>query len=66
MRKELQEALTWEFPFIRWEEDGDVRERYDGEGLDMGNGWFQLVHDMCAEITAAYEAEGRPVDIVVE
>ena len=82
MKEESEEALARELPFMRRRMPAQGQraefvcgrsfynaaglEIYDGEGLDMGNGWYPLIHDMCAEITAVYAVEGRPVDIVVE
>lgn len=74
MQKQLQEELSDAFPFLRrglsverqkalW---GFVRDLYGAFGLDVGDGWYQLIRDMCAEITAAYEMEGAPVDLVVD
>jgi len=33
---------------------------------DIGEGWYKLIRNMCEEITALYETEGRTVDIAVE
>ncbi len=74
MQEHLQEALSGEFPFMRrgpsveeqrkqW---GGVRDLYGAFGLDIGDGWYQLIKDMCEEIAAAYEAEGAAVDLVVD
>ncbi len=70
----LQEAISREFPFMRrglsMEEQkkqwGFIRDLYGAFGLDIGDGWYQLIRDMCAEISAAYEAEGAAVDLVVD
>lgn len=64
MRKHLQEALSEEFPFMQ---RGLSDRYYDIHGMDdIGEGWYKLIRDMCEEITALYETEGRTVDIVVE
>lgn len=74
MRDDLEKALADEFPFMRrglsakeqTEQDGGVYDLYSAWGLEMGSGWFQLIWDMCTEITAAYEEAGEPIDIVVD
>lgn len=73
MTEKLEKALADEFPFMRrglsieeQQEKGYIDDLYGAFGLDCNNGWYQLIRDMCAEITAAYEAVGEPVDIVVD
>jgi len=74
MQKQLRESLSEEFPFMRrglsageqekqW---GGVRDSYGAFGLEIGDGWYQTIRDMCTEITAAYEAEGKIVDVVMD
>lgn len=74
MRDDLEKALADEFPFMRRnlsvkeqeEQYGGVKDLYSAWGLEMSNGWFQLIWDMCTEISEAYEAAGEPIDIVVD
>lgn len=74
MRDELEKALADEFPFMRRglsvkeqeEQYGGVQDLYSAWGLQMSAGWFQLIWDMCSEITEAYEMAGEPIDIVVD
>ena len=54
MTERLENALASEFPFMT------------GIGTDCGDGWYPLIREMCEEITAVYEAAGRPVDINVD
>lgn len=74
MNKQLEAALAEEFPFLkrgllareqkeRW---GVIRDTFSAFGMQVGDGWYQLLYDLCAEITAVYQAEGKPADIVVE
>lgn len=65
MRTEFEKALAEEFPFMRWVLS-PIDGSYEAIGLDCGDGWYQLIRDMCREITAAYEAAGRPPDVVVD
>ena len=74
MKDELEKALSDEFSFMRRglsakeqkEQYGGVYDLYSAWGLQMYDGWFDLIRDMCTEITEAYKAAGEPVDIVVD
>lgn len=74
MKDELEKALSDEFSFMRRglsakeqkEQYGGVYDLYSAWGLQMCDGWFDLIRDMCTEITEAYKAAGEPVDIVVD
>lgn len=58
MRDELENVLADEFPFMRrgvpaedqTEHYGGDQSPYSAWELEMGDGWFQLIWDMCAEI----------------
>lgn len=69
MKQELEERLAQEFPFMRrkngYDEQGMVRDLYGAFGCECGDGWFELLRELCAEITSVYEQEGMPVDLVV-
>ncbi len=74
MQKQLQEALADAFPFMRRglsmaqqeKQLGSICDLYGAFGLEIGDGWYQLIQDMCREIAAAYEAEGAAADLVVD
>ena len=73
MRDELELKLAERFPFMRWAEDwqvqrenGKIPDAYSVFGCEIGDGWYELMVDLCTEITAAYERSGAPVDIVVD
>ena len=73
MRDELELKLAEQFPFMRKKEslqeqreNGGISDLYSAYGCQMGDGWYELMVDLCAEITAAYERAGVPVDIVVD
>ena len=74
MRAELEKTLADKFPFMRRdlsaaeqkEQYGGVQDLYSAWGLEMRNGWFQLIWDMCTEITEAYKAAGEPIDLVID
>lgn len=72
MRNKLERKLAEQFPFMRRKEslrkqlaNGGVTDIYSAYGCEMGDGWYELMTDLCTEITAAYERAGVPVDLEV-
>lgn len=53
MRNELQHQLEKDFPFMR---------QY--QFCDCGDGWYELIHNLCWAITERYEQDGKNVDLV--
>ena len=43
-----------------------VDDNYVAFGCDIGDGWYDLLHGLCEEITAIYIQYGADVDIVVD
>ncbi len=35
-------------------------------GCECSSGWYQLIHDLCQEITDRYAVDEAPVDIVIQ
>lgn len=69
MKRKLQDNLAKEFEFMRREPspvDGIIGNLYDAFGIDTGDGWYQLLYDMCKEITEVLETAEEPVHIVVD
>lgn len=70
MNAEFEQKLADDFPFMRrnqsGESDGKITNIYQKWGFQCGDGWYDLIHDLCHEITDRYEKEGISVDIVVE
>lgn len=70
MKQELEERLAQEFPFMRrknrYDEQGRVCDLYGAYGCECEDGWFELLRELCAEITTVYEQEGAPVDLAVD
>ena len=65
MREELETRLGNDFPFMKRTntEDGNIYQRW---GCECADGWYQLLHDLCQEITDTYSNAGIPTDIIVE
>jgi hypothetical protein len=62
MRTEfLEDKLGAEFAFMRVREGGG--EPYDNSGCECGDGWYNLLREMCLKITKAYADSSKPVDI---
>jgi hypothetical protein len=51
MKKELELKLVEKFPVIFADYGGDIRKTCMGWGFSCGDGWYQLIHDMCEKIT---------------
>lgn len=62
--KQLVAALGEEFGFMK-RGDGAASPVYQRWGCECGDGWYQLIRDLCTEIASAYSrADGEP-DIIV-
>lgn len=69
MKAELENNLAREFEIMRrgaLSADSMVDNLYDVFGIDTGDGWYQLLYDMCREITEVLETAGKPLHIVVD
>lgn len=71
MKKELQRKLREAFPFMkrrRLSEGEDWRgsEPYNVWGIEVGDGWFQLLYDLCSEIMALHEKHKMPLRIRID
>jgi len=74
VKKELEQRLEDEFPFMRRgksineqkDEKDFIYSLYDAFGCDVGDGWFEVLRGLCRDITEAYRRAGLPVDIVVD
>lgn len=73
MLEEFENNLEEAFPFMKkgeslkeQEAGGGVYDLYSAFGCDCDNGWYELLYDLCSEITEAYKKYGQPVDIVVD
>ena len=63
--KALESTLGDDFAFMK-RKPGDRSSCYQHWGCECGNGWYQLIHDLCGEIAAVYSRAGREPDIIVE
>ena len=73
MRDELELKLAEEFPFMQQKKtlqeqktEGRISDLYSAFGCEVGDGWYELLHDMCSEIMEAYQKAGEPVNLVVD
>lgn len=72
MKRELEEALEAEFPFMRrrksYEDqkaEGRISDLYGAWGCECNSGWYELLRSLCTEITAVYQKHGQPIDIII-
>ena len=67
MKLELQHQLAKDFPFMRGNPKNNTKhmisDNYTAFGCECGDGWYWVIRNLCAEITAAYAAEGLEVEI---
>lgn len=73
MRDDLEQKLAEAYPFMRRQRmlaeqtaQGYVYDLYGAFGCACGDGWYDLLNKLCAEITEAYRQVGLPADIVVD
>jgi hypothetical protein len=62
--------LASEFHFMRSRSDTNQNERiddlYGAFGCECSNGWYDVLHGLCTEITSAYSERGIDVDVIPE
>ena len=63
MKKELEEKIENEFPFMRRDciEGSNLYKEF---GLAISDGWFSIIWGMCEEIKETYAQERKEVDFV--
>lgn len=73
MKHELELRLAEEFPFMRRKRslveqrnNGYISDRYSAFGCECADGWYELIRNLCREITEVYEKHNRDVDIVID
>lgn len=66
MREELELKLQEDFPFMQQNRVESEHNIYRKWGIECSSGWYQLLHDLCQEITDRYAADEAPVDIVIQ
>ena len=65
MKDELEMQLERDFPFMKQNRSDNEKSIYKKWGCECGSGWYNLIHDLCQEITDRYERDNLPVDIVI-
>ncbi len=66
MKEELELKLQEDFPFMQQNRVESEHNIYRKWGIECSSGWYQLLHDLCQEITDRYAADEAPVDIVIQ
>ena len=69
MRRELELQLANDFPFMRRNpnnnQNGCINDSYSAFGCECGDGWYNLLSNLCTEITSAYAEKGLKANIEV-
>lgn len=71
MKKELDEKLQAAFPWLRRPELHSEKtyefvkgySLYDNYGFEVGDGWYQLLFDLCTRIEEIYKEYDQPVTL---
>lgn len=74
MKDELEEKLAEDFPFMAQKptaveqkaDKGRIYNLFGAFGCECGDGWYGLLHSLCAEITELYEKYNQPLDIEMD
>lgn len=66
MKEELELKLQEDFPFMQQNRVESEHNIYKKWGIECSSGWYQLIHDLCQEITDRYAVDEAPVDIVIQ
>lgn len=64
MKRELQEIIMKDFSFMmrgqslnEQKENGGIHDLYGAFGMEIGDGWFNLLYNLCKEIEDIYIKE---------
>lgn len=73
MKDDLQKKLADEFSFMYRREslleqkaNGGIHDLYGAFGCAIGDGWYEVLHGLCSDITNTYKNAELPVDIVID
>jgi hypothetical protein len=50
MDKELQQKLIEKYPTVMKDHGGDMRQTCMAWGIETGNGWYDLIDELCAKL----------------
>ena len=72
MNKELEKKLSDKFPFmkkgkslIEQHNAGFIDDLYSAFGLECGDGWYDLIYELCTEIQKAIDESRLPVNVEI-
>lgn len=51
MKKELEMKLVKKFPIIFSQYGGNMRDTCMAWGMECGDGWYNIIHDLCENVT---------------
>jgi len=67
MNKNLEQKLADEFEFMRPKpensQNGYISDLYSAFGCECGDGWFDLLRNLCIEIVQLHERNNLPVEV---
>lgn len=65
MRNELEKQLETDFPFMQRDPENGERNTYKQWGCECGDGWYELLRELCQSITDRYGQDGKEPDLIV-
>lgn len=65
MKAQLEQQLEQDFFFMRKSRIENEKNLYKSFGCECGDGWYDLIHDLCQSISERYECDGKSVNIVI-
>lgn len=65
MDSNLEMKLQKQFPFMLQNRVKEERNAYRRFGCECGNGWYNLIYELCESITKKYQEYEMPIDIEV-
>ncbi len=70
MNKELKKKLEDTFSFMKKRKSREeqlsekvISDLYSAYGLECGDGWYNLIFDLCTNIAKLYEEYKLPIDL---
>ena len=72
MNKDLEKKLEEKFSFMKkgkslaeQHKEGFIGDLYSAFGLECDDGWYDLIYDLCTEITKFYDEIKKPINLHV-
>ena len=61
MNNEKAERLTMFYPMLFRKDNGEIRSVYESFPFECGSGWFELINELCQEISTIVRESNKEV-----